>query len=341
MDVFGDRLYFTDVGNHKVREVDLTTGVISTVAGGGPGPGDGDGGPATEATFSTHPMRVMADESGDLYVTDAHQNRVRRVDHATGIISTYAGNGDEGYSGDGGVATAAGLAVPHAARFDARGNLYIADTRCHRIRRVDAATGLISTAAGTGVAGYSGDGGPAVEAQLDGPLSVAPGQDDNVYIVDCGNARLRRIDVASGVVTTVAGCGEVGQIEDGVGALDARFGRLRDVLVAADGTLVVCDGNCSTVFRLDLVRGFIEFLAGNGSAGFAGDGGPATAAQLNLPYSIAMDAADNVYVKDSSNRRIRRVSVATGAISTIAGNGEYGSGGDGGPAMHASLATGK
>ena len=341
MDVLRDRLFFTDVGNHKVRAVDLSTGIITTVAGGGPGPSDGDGGPATEATFSTHPMRVMVTAAGDLFITDAHQDRVRRVDGASGIISTYAGNGVEGHSGDGGPATAAGLAVPHGARFDTRGNLYIADTRSNRVRRVDAKTGVITSVAGTGKPGHSGDGGPAIEAQLQGPLSVATDGADNVYIIDCDNARLRRIDAVSGIITSVAGSGQVGQIEDGVEAMNASFGRLRDVLVAADGTLVVCDGNCSTVFRLDLESRSIRFLAGNGTDGFSGDRGPATAAQLNLPYSIAMDHAENIYIKDSSNRRIRRVDAVTGIISTVAGNGDYGDSGDGGPALAASLRIGK
>ena len=341
MDTYLDRLYFTDVSNRKVRVVDLSTGLISTVAGNGPGPGDGDGGPALEATFSTHPMRVTADDAGNLFVTDAHQDRVRRIDAVTAIITTYAGNGTEGFSGDGGPAPAAGLAVPHAARFDSGGNLFIADTRCHRVRRVDAETGLISTVAGTGEAGYAGDGGPAHRARLNGPLSVAADSEDNIYIVDCENARVRRIDAASGIITTVTGCGKVGQLEEGTPALAAAFGRLRDVVVDRDGRLVVCDGNCSTVFSMDPTGGTIRFLAGSGTSGFSGDGGPATAAQLNQPYSIALDDAGNLYVKDSSNRRIRRVDAATGMSDTIAGNGKYGSSGDGGPARAASLGIGK
>ena len=340
MDLLKDKLFFTDVRNQKVRSVNLTTGVISTVAGGGPGPTDGDGGPATEATFSTHPMRVAVDASGDLYITDAHNDRVRRVDAATGIISTYAGNGIEGYSGDGGPATAAGLAVPHAARFDTRGNLLIADTHSNRVRRVDVATGVITTIAGTGEKGYSGDGGPAVQARLNGPLSVVADETDNIYIIDCDNARLRRVDAASGLISSVAGCGQVGRLEDGADAMQASFGRLRDVLVAAVGRLIVCDGGCSTVFRLDLDEGTIRFVAGNGTDGFSGDGGPATAAQLNLAYSVAMDEGENLYIKDSSNRRIRRLDATTGIITTVAGNGDYGDSGDGGPALAASLGIG-
>ena len=276
-----------------------------------------------------------------LFFTDVGNHKVRCVDLGTGIISTYAGNGIEGFSGDGGLATAAGLAVPHAARFDSRGNLYIADTGSNRVRRVDAATGVITTIAGTGEAGYSGDGGAAVKARMNGPLSVVLDPADNMYIVDCNNARLRRVDAASGLITSVAGCGEVGQLEDGVAATKARFGRLRDVLVAADGALVVCDGSCSTVFRLDLGSGTIRFVAGNGTDGFSGDGGPATSAQLNLAYSIAMDDAENLYIKDSSNRRIRRVDGTTGIITTVAGNGDFGDSGDGGPALAASLGIGK
>ena len=339
MDVSDDKLYFTDVSNHRVRAVDLGDGTIATVAGGGRGE-MGDGGPATAATLSTHPMRVMADE-GDLYITDAHQNRVRRVDCHTGIITTVAGTGTEGFAGDGGPATAAGLCVPHGARFDATGNLFIADTRSHRVRRVDGGTGIITTVAGTGREGFSGDDGPAVDAALAAPLAVDLDLEGNLYIVDTDNGRIRRVDAATGLIGTVAGSGAIGPLADGVAASRARFGRLRDVVVAADGNLIAADGDNSVICRIDLCGGIIRHIAGTGTEGFAGDGGPATAARLRLPYSIALDRDQNLFIKDSGNCRIRRVDAAAGTISTIAGCGEYGFSGDGGPALAARLATGK
>ena len=341
MDVFRDRLYIADVSNRRMRAVDLATGTITTVAGGGGSADIGDGGPATAATFSTHPMRVMVNGDDDLYITDAHQNRVRRVDAATGVITTYAGDGTESFSGDGGPATAAGLNVPHGARFDGEGNLFIADTHNHRIRRVDGRTGTITTVAGTGRGGFSGDDVPAVEADLTAPLAVDLDGEGNLYIVDTDNDRIRRVDAATGTITTIAGVGEIGPLVDGVAAREACFGRLRDLVVAADGSLVVADGNNSVICRIDLSGGIIRHIAGTGTEGFAGDGGPATAAQLRLPYSIALDQDQNLFIKDSSNCRIRRVDAAAGTISTIAGCGEYGFSGDGGPALAARLATGK
>lgn len=340
MDVARSKLYFADVSNRRVRVVDLSSGVIRTVAGGGTISGDasdiGDGQPATSAVFSTHPMRVMVDDDDALFVTDAHQNRVRRVDPVTQVISTVAGNGAETFSGDGGPATRAGLSIPHGARFDQWGNLFIADTRNHRIRRVDGVTGQISTVAGTGNEGYSGDDGPATAADLAAPLAVDIDSNGNLFIVDTDNDRLRRVDDSTGVITTVAGVGAIGALEDGVSAHEARFGRLRDVVVV-DGALIVADGNNSIVFHLDLTTGVIRHVAGTGTEGFSGDEGPATQAQLHHPYSIAVDEGGHLFIKDSLNQRLRRVDQVTGTISTIAGSGEKGLSGDDGPAFEASL----
>ena len=333
-----DKLYFTDVRNRRVRCVDLTTGAISTVAGGGPDD-PGDGGPALKATFSTHPMRVTLDALGDLFVTDAHKDSIRKIASATGIITRYAGNGTEAFAGDGGPATAACLAVPHAARFDRAGHLYIADTHNHRVRRVDGVTGVITTIAGTGTEGFSADGTPAAEAQLNTPLSVDIDAAGNIYIADTDNLRFRRIDAITGEISTVAGCGEMGPIEDGAPALEVKFARPRDVLVGEEGKLYLVDGDNASVCQVDFATGLIHRVAGCGSHGFSGDGGPATAAELNHCYSMAMDGAGNLYIKDSSNLRIRRVD-QNGTISTIAGTGEPGYSGDGGPALDATLAIG-
>ena len=339
MDVSNDTLYFTDVSNRRVRAIDLVTGLITTVAGGG-SDDEGDGGAATEASLSTHPMRVLV-KDGDLYISDALYQRVRRVDAGTGTISTVAGTGAESFSGDGSPAKDAGLAEPHGARFDGEGNLFIADSRNYRIRRIDGRTGLITTVAGTGHAGYSGDGMPAVESDLFFPLAVALDAEGNLYIVDTDNDRIRRVDAATGLISTVAGIGEIGPLEDGVDARQARFGRLRDIVVDGDGSLIVADGDNSLIFRIDLSEGIIHHVTGTGVAGFSGDGGPATAAQLNCPYSIALDKDRNLFIKDCNNTRIRRVDAATRTITTIAGNGDYGFSGDGGPALDARLAIGK
>ena len=339
MYVFGHILYFTDVSNRRVRTVDLESGMIATVAGGGDAD-IGDGLPATAATFSTHPMRVTVNRSGDMFVTDAHQNRVRRIDAGSGIIHTYAGAGEAAFSGDGGAATAAALNVPHGARFDSRGHLYIADTRNHRIRRVDGSSGLMTTVAGNGLEGFAGDGGPASDAELATPLAVAVDGAANLYVVDTDNSRIRRIDADSGTITTFAGSGDLGPLEDGIAATKARFGRLRDAVITAAGDLLVADGNNGLVFRIDTESGRIIHVAGSGMPGFSGDGGPATDAQLNHPYSIALDHAENLYIKDHRNGRIRRVDSDSGVITTIAGVGGIGFSGDGGAATSARLSIG-
>ena len=343
MDASAETLYFTDVSNHCLRAVDLATGIIATVAGGRPpemgASAAGDGGPATEAAFSTHPMRVGLDGAGHLYVTDAHQNRVRRIDAANGIITTVAGNGEEGFAGDGGPAAGASLAVPHGCRFDRSGNFYIADTHNHRIRRVDAATGVITTCAGTGEKGYSQEGLPALESKLYAPLAVDVGANGDLYIAETDNLRFRRLEADTGILRTIAGCGEMGPTDTGIPATEAKFGRPRDILVHGDRVYLV-DGNNSSIFRLDLGSGLLHRVAGTGSSGFSGDGGPAAEAQLDHCYSMAIDPAGNLYVKDSGNGRIRRVDAESGLISTVAGSGERGCSGDGCPALEAALRIG-
>jgi sugar lactone lactonase YvrE len=337
MDLTKGTLYFTDVSNRRVRAVDLTTGAITTVAGGG-GAGPDESGPATAAALSSHPMRVAVHDR-DLYISDALHHRIQRVD-ATGRIESVAGNGLESFSGDGGPATAASLAEPHCVRFDGHGNWYIADSRNHRIRRVDGATGVITTVAGNGEATFSGDGGAAVEASLSFPLAVAPDADGNLYIVDTDNGRIRRVDAGSGRIGTVAGSGQIGPLIDGAVGAAVRFGRLRDLIVAADGQLIVTDSSNSVVVGIDPADGAVRRIAGTGTEGFAGDGGPAVEADLGMPYSIALDEEQNLFIKDSTNLRIRRVEASSATIATIAGNGETGFSGDGGHALEARLATG-
>ena len=338
MDASSQKLYFTDVGNHRLRAIEFDTGIITTVAGGG-STDIGDGGLATEAMFSTHPMRVALGDADNLFVTDAHQDRIRRIDGITGIITTIAGNGDEAFSGDGGIATKAGLCVPHGCRFDTAGNLFIADTHSQRIRRVDAATGIISTYAGTGEEGYTEDGTVAVHCKLNTPLAVDVAVNGDVYFVDTDNLRYRRIDAVSGTVHTVAGCGKMGVTEDRIPALEAKFGRPRDILLRGQYVYLV-DGDNACIFAVDQQTGLIQRIAGCGTNGFSGDGGPATTAELGHCYSMAMDPKGNIYIKDCTNNRIRKVDVDTGIISTIAGTGSRGFEGDGGPALEATLAIG-
>ncbi|MGH1506522.1 MAG: SMP-30/gluconolactonase/LRE family protein, partial [Acidimicrobiales bacterium] len=237
-------------------------------------------------------------------------------------ITTIAGNGSDGFSGDNGPATDATLRYPSGVAVDNDGNLYIADTINQRIRRIDAATGTIATIAGTGTAGFSGDNGPATNAELRNPHGVAVDSDDNVYIADTDNDRIRRIDAANGTITTIAGDGNGMYGGDGGPATNASMSSPYDVAVDDGGNVYIADALNSRIRRID-TTGTITTIAGSGSngmgGGFGGDNGPATDATVFLPQSVAVDDDGNVYIADTFNHRIRRIDAATGIITTIAG----------------------
>ncbi len=326
-------LYIADIGNHRIRRVD-TRGVITTVAGTGARGYSGDGGTATSAYLSL-PTGVAVDGAGNLYIADSDNQCIRRVD-TQGVIVTVAGTGSRGYSGDGGSATGASLDSPTGVAVDGAGNLYIADSNNDRIRRVDARRTIITVAGG----GYSGDNGPAIQAQLDNPFGVAVDGAGNLYIADKKNDRIRRVD-ARGIITTVAGSSEVGFgggggfSGDGGPAVQAQLSRPQGVAVDSTGNLYIADNGNHRIRRVD-ASGTITTIAGIGTWGYSGDGGPAVQAQLGSPNGVAVDAAGNFYIAEANLYRIRRVD-ASGTITTIAGTGTWGYSGDGGPAVQAQL----
>ncbi len=317
-------------------DVAIGAGIITTVAGTGAQGYGGDGGPAVGAPLN-FPTGVAADTAGNLFIADAGNNRVRRVDAATGVITTVAGTGESDHNGDGIPATAANLGNPIGVAVDAAGNLFIADYGNNRVRRVDTATGFITTVAGTGIGGYGGDGGPAAGASLLSPAAVAVDAVGNLFIADQGNYRVRRVDAVTGVITTVAGSDVQGYGGDGGPATDAALITPTGVAVDAAGNLFIADSYNSRVRRVDAVTGVITTVAGTSGAGFGGDGGPAAAAPLAYPAAVAVDAAGNLFITDSGNGRVRRVDAVTGLISSVAGDGTFAYGGDGGPAAGASL----
>lgn len=304
---------------------------IRPFAGTGQALSSGDGGPATAAGVLS-PIGISVGPDGSIVIPEPADHRVRVVNPA-GIITTVAGTGVPGFSGDGGPATLAQLDSVVDAAYDSAGNLFLADRANHRIRRVGI-DGIITTIAGNGVNAFGGDGGPALSASLNNPVGVAVDAAGNVYIADELNRRVRVVD-AAGIITTFAGTGAAGSAGDGGAAAAATFDQPIDVRTDRLGNVYIADSQANRIRRV-APDGIISTIAGNGEAGSTGDGGAATAARLATPIEITPDAFGNLYIADSSNNRVRRVSAA-GIIETIAGTGVAGSTGDGGPALSARL----
>jgi len=305
--------------------------IITTIAGTVTAGYSGDGGTATSAQLN-RPYGVALDASGNIYIADAWNHRIRKVDTG-GNISTIAGTGTAGYSGDGSAATSANLKDPSGVVVDASGNVYIADYGNHRVRKVDM-TGNISTIAGTGTGGYSGDGGAANSAQLNNPDGLALDASGNIYIADNYNHRIRKV-ATSGNISTIAGAGTGGYSGDGGAATSAQLYNPTGLAVDASGNVYIADNNNHRIRKV-ATSGNISTIAGNGTGGYSGDGGAATSAKLNGPPVVVVDASGNVYIADYSNHRVRKVDT-TGNISTIAGTGTAGYSGDGGAATSAKL----
>ncbi len=323
VDSFGN-LYIADAVANRVRRVDIT-GVVTIVAGTGTLGSAGDGGHATNAQL-VRPWGVAVDGLGNVYIADRLNDRVRRVD-PTGVIDTIAGTGVAGFSGDDGPAISAQLNEPTGVAVDGLGTVYIADTNNHRVRRIDL-DGVITTIAGAGTAGLSGDSGPATSAQLNVPMGVAVAGDGSVYIADEANHRVRR--VTGGIISTAAGT-TFGYGGDGGPATSAQLANPHGVALDKLGNLYITDFGNARLRRVDPL-GTITTVAGTGSWGYSGDGGPAEVAKLNGPKGAAIDVAGNVYIADQFNHRIRRIDGA-GVITTVAGNGYVGYAGDHGPAL--------
>ncbi|TAE23665.1 MAG: hypothetical protein EAZ91_21710 [Cytophagales bacterium] len=325
---------------------------ILTVAGTGTPGFSGDNGPAISAKLFG-PYGVAIDASGNIFFVDVDDNYVRKITPG-GIISTVAGNGTQGFSGDNGPATSAQLNKPIAVAVDASGNLYIADFANQRIRKVTPG-GIISTIAGTGVAGDGGDNGFAINAQLNGPVGLVVDAIGFIYFADSGNHRVRCI-TNSGVMIAVAGTGVSGYSGDGGDPLSAKLSHPSGLAFNASGNLYITDLINNCVRKITQSQGppipqgpglpnlpgpiilTISTVVGTGIAGFSGDGGAATSAQLSSPTGVAIDASGSIYIADRDNNRIRKVT-SGGTISTIAGTGTSGFSGDGGPATSAQLNT--
>ena len=303
---------------------------IQTLAGTGVSGATGDGGPALEARVG-NPYGLTLGPDGALYVCEIDTDRIRRIDMADGSISTVAGTGQEGYSGDGGPATRADLHDPYEVRFDSDGNMYFVEMLNAVVRKVDAATGVISTIAGTGQRGYSGDGGPAVAATFSRPHSIALDGKGSLYIADIGNHRIRRVDLSSGVVTTFAGTGERSPTPDGAPLEGTPLNGPRALAFAPNGDLYIALREGNAVYRLDVGANRLHHVAGTGEKGYTGDGGPAVVATLAGPKGIEVGPDGGIYVADTENHAIRRIDASEGTVSTVAGDGKVHDGPDGDP----------
>jgi len=305
-------LYIAATNDHVIRKVDAL-GTITTVAGTGDQGFAGDGGQATAALLDS-PVGVAVDANKNIFIADSHNNRIREVMAATGVIQTIAGTGAAGFGGDNGAATAALLNYPTALAMDAAGNLYIADTNNHRIRKITGTT--ITTVAGNGEQIFAGDGGAATAAGLDSPNGVGVDTNNNIYIGDTHNQRVRMVTASSGIITTIAGTGAKSYGGDGSAAASGVLARPRGVQVAANGTILIADSDNNRI--RSITGGTIQTVAGNGVQGFAGDTAAATAANLDTPRAVTANAQSNAVLADTNNFRVRLVN-GSGIIQTIAG----------------------
>ncbi|HEV8129504.1 MAG TPA: NHL repeat-containing protein [Candidatus Eisenbacteria bacterium] len=330
------RVVSNGVSNGAARQIQVhvTAGGISTYAGTGTSGYAGDGGAATAARLNDPEGAAAVAANGDLYLADTDNNTIRKVSFTTGIITTVAGNSNPGYTGDGGAATAAKLKTSEDVAIAANGDIYIADTGNHVIRKVTAATGIITTVAGNGSPGATGDGGAATAARLNSPRGIQVAANGDLYIGDRSNEKIRKVTAATGVIITYAGTGTAGYSGDNGAATAARLNHPQGLHLTSAGDLYVADAG-NHVIRKISAGGIISTFAGTGTAGYTGNGGLATNARLNAAEAVHLSPSGDLYIADTGNHVIRRVAVGSGIISTIAGTGVAGFAGDGGPASAA------
>lgn len=302
---------------------------IETIAGTGKQGFSGDGGPATKAELD-NPFGIVRGPDGAFYYCEYTGQRIRRIGK-DGAITTIAGTGQVGFTGDGGPALEATFNKPHELRFDTVGDLYIVDMVNHAVRKIDMKTGMITTIAGTGEPGYGGDGGPAVKAQFKQPHSIQFGPEGDLYICDIGNHVIRKIEMKTGTISTFAGTGKAGDTPDGSPIAGTPLKGPRSLDFDREGNLWLATREGNQVFKFELKAGKIHHIAGTGKGGFTGHGEPALEATLSGPKGISVDASGNVWLADCESHSIRMIDARSGRIELIAGTGKKGDGADGDP----------
>lgn len=301
---------------------------IRTIAGTGQSGYSGDGGQGAKAQVA-NPYGLTLGPDDALYICEEDGHRIRRLDMKTGVISTVAGNGEPGYSGDGGPALEAKLNEPYEVRFDSQGNMFFVEMRNNLVRRVDAKTRIISTVAGTGEPGFSGDGGPATQAQFRQPHSIALDGKGFLFVADIGNHRVRRVNLAAGTIETFAGTGEKTVTPDGSPVRGTPLNGPRAIAFDRHGDMYLALREGNMVFRIDMAKLTLHHIAGTGEQGYSGEGGPAKTAKLSGPKGIEVGPDGGVYIADTESHTIRRIDLGTGLITTVAGDGAVHDGPDG------------
>ena len=308
----------------------VSAATVRTLAGTGQSGHSGDGGPGVKAQVA-NPYGLTVGPDGALYVCEIDTHRIRRLDLKTGIISTVAGTGEMGYSGDGGPALQAKLNQPYEVRFDSAGNMYFVEMRNHLVRRVDAKTRVISTVAGTGEPGFAGDGGPAIKAQFNQPHSIALDGKGSLYVADIANHRIRRVNLTTGIIDTFGGTGERAPTPDGAALKGAPLNGPRAMAFDRNGDMFLALREGNAIFRIDMTKLTIHHIAGTGEQGYTGDGGAAKQAKLAGPKGIEVAPDGAVYLADTESHTIRRIDSKTGVITTVVGDGANHDGPDGDP----------
>jgi streptogramin lyase len=293
----------------------------------------GTGKPGYSETQVNNPYGMTIGPDGALYFCEVDNHRVRRLDLKTRQMTLIAGNGERGYRGDGGRAVDASLSAPHELLFDRKGDLYITERDNHVIRKVDMKTGMIATVAGTGVPGFSGDGGPGAKAQLRQPHSIVLDRDGTILICDIGNHRIRRLHLDTGTIETYAGTGETKPTPEGAVAREAPLNGPRTMVLAANGDLILALREGDAIYRIDAKTQTVHKVAGTGEPGYSGDNGPALAARFGGstvrsagPKGLALGPDNSLYVADTESHAIRRIDLRSGVITTVLGTGQAGDG---------------
>ena len=293
----------------------------------------GTGVPGYSETQVNNPYGMTIGPDGALYFCEVDNHRVRRLDLKTRKMTLIAGNGQRGYRGDGGPAAEASLSAPHELLFDGKGDLYIAERDNHVIRKVDMKTGIISTVAGTGMAGFSGDGGPGTKAQLRQPHSIVMDRDGTILICDIGNHRIRRLHLDTGTIETYAGTGENKATPEGSSVREAPLNGPRTMALASNGDLFLALREGNAIYRIDAKTQTVHKVAGTGESGYSGDNGPALAARFGGsnarsagPKGLALGPDNSLYVADTESHAIRRIDLTSGIITTVLGTGQAGDG---------------